>query len=387
MKYKYQLILLGENFELFEKLKIELSRKFDELKLIQDLLKIITKDNIAEYSGAEPAYVIYSGHKDNLDAVTENILKEQKHDSNIILPIFLEDFVKEIPAIISSLNGLKFEHNITKICNLILEGFELLRKNRKIFISYKRSESSNIAIQLYEALEANNFDVFLDTHSVDKGEHFQEELWHRMTDCDVLLMLNTKEFLKSEWCEKELVKAHIKRIGIVHLIWPDTDFERFSQLAESIKLNKSDFDKPLFGDVTKGRLILSKVKEVINLIEAVRARNLASRQDALITEFSQAGHNNKVELNLQFCRYLTQELPSGKRIVYIPTIGIPQSINCHNSQRLIEKIEDKEIDSIHLIYDDMSIRNSWLNHLEWLNKRLEIQTIKKQEFNTWFQNF
>ncbi len=152
-------------------------------------------------------------------------------------------------------------------------------------------------------------------------------------------------------------------------------------------MNKSDFDKPLFGDVTKGRLILSKVKEVINLIEAVRARNLASRQDALITEFSQAGHNNKVELNLQFCRYLTQELPSGKRIVYIPTIGIPQSINCHNSQRLIEKIEDKEIDSIHLIYDDMSIRNSWLNHLEWLNKRLEIQTIKKQEFNTWFQNF
>lgn len=387
MKYKYQLILLGENLELFEKLKIELYRKFDELKLIQDLLKIITKDNIAEYSGAEPAYVIYSGHKDNLDAETEDILEKQKLDSNIILPIFLEDFVKEIPAIISNLNGLKFESNITRICNLILEGFELLRKNRKIFISYKRSESSNIAIQLYEALEANNFDVFLDTHSVDKGEHFQEELWHRMTDCDVILMLNTKEFLKSEWCEKELEKAHIKRIGIVHLIWPDTDFERFAQLAESIKLKNSDFDKPLFSDITKGRLLLPKVKEVINLIEAVRARNLASRQDALITEFSQAGHNNKVELNLQFSRYLTQELPTGKRIVYIPTIGIPQSINCQNSQRLIKKIEDREIDSIHLIYDDMSIRNYWLNHLEWLNERLEIQTIKKQKFNTWFQKF
>lgn len=57
MKYKYQLILLGENLELFEKLKLELSRKFYELNLVQDLLKIITKDNIVEYTGAEPTYV------------------------------------------------------------------------------------------------------------------------------------------------------------------------------------------------------------------------------------------------------------------------------------------------------------------------------------------
>lgn len=387
MRFKYQLILLGENLELFDKLKLEISKRFDELKLIQDLLKILTRENISEYSGAEPAYVIYSGHRDNLDVITRDILEKQKLDGNIILPIFKEDFTKEIPKIIDNLNGLKLLDNIPKICNLILEGFELLRKSRKIFISYKRSESSNIAIQLYEALEANNFDVFLDTHSVDKGEVFQEELWHRMTDCDVILMLNTKEFLKSEWCNKELEKAHIKRIGIVHLLWPDCDFERFAQLAHSMKLKNSDFDKPIFSDLTKGRLLEPIVKEVINLVEGARARNLASRQDALITEFTQAGHNNNVELNLQFSRYITQELSTGKRIVYIPTIGIPQSINCQNSQKLIQRIEKKEIDSIHLIYDDMSIRDYWLDHLDWLNKRLEIRTIKKLEFNSWFQKF
>jgi hypothetical protein len=387
MIYKYQLILLGENLELFDKLKLEISKRFDELKLIQDLLKILTKETISEYTGAEPAYVIYAGHKDNLDGITRNILEKQKLDGNIILPIFKEDFTIEIPKIIENLNGLKFMNNIPKICNLVLEGFELLRKSRKIFISYKRSESSTVAIQLYEALEANNFDVFLDTHSVDKGEEFQEELWHRMTDCDVILMLNTKEFLKSEWCNNELEKAHIKRIGIVHLLWPDCDFERFAQLAHSLKLKNSDFDKPFFSDLTKGRLIKPIVNEIINLVEGTRARNLASRQDALITEFTQAGYNNKVELNLQFSRYITQELPTGKRIVYIPTVGIPQSINCQNSQRLIQRIEKKEIDSIHLIYDDMSIRDYWLDHLEWLNKRLEITTIKKQEFNSWFQKF
>lgn len=387
MKYKYQLILLGENRELFNKLIPELSKKIDELKLVQDLLKIITKENISEYTGAEPAYVVYSGHKNNFDDEIKEILKNQKLDGNIILPIYINNFDDEIHDDIKKLNALKYQNNILKICNLILEGFELLRKNRKIFISYKRTESSNVAIQLYEALEANNFDVFLDTHSVDKGEEFQEELWHRMTDCDVILMLNTKNFLKSEWCEKELEKAHLKRIGIVHLLWPDCDFERFAQLALSMKLKDSDFDKPLFSDLIKGRLKGNIIDEIIKLVESARARNLASRQDALITDFTQAGHNNKVELNLQFSRYITQELANGKRIVYIPTVGIPQSINCQNSQRLIKKIEDKEIDSIHLVYDDMSIREYWLNHLDWLNERLEIQTIKKQEFNSWFQKF
>jgi TIR domain len=387
MKYKYQLILLGENKDLFNRLKIELINKFDELKLIQDLLKIITKDNIEEYSGAEPAYVIYSGHKDNLDAKTSQILENQKLDGNVILPVFLKDFTDEMPKTLSNQNGLIFEENISKICNLVLEGFELLRNERKIFISYKRNESSNIAIQLYEILEQNNFDVFLDTHSVDKGVKFQEELWHRMTDCDVILMLNTNGFLKSEWCSQELDKAHLKRIGIVHLLWPDCDFERFAQLAHSIKLKNNDFDEPLFSDISKGRLKSEVVKDVVTLVESTRARNLAARQDALITEFTQAAHNNKVDVNLQYSRYITQETSTRKRIVYIPTIGIPQSINCHKSQKLIKKIESNEIDSIHLIYDEMSIRDYWLEHLDWLNDYLEVRTIKKQTFNHWFSKF
>lgn len=387
MKYKYQLILLGENENLFNQIMTELANKFDELKLVQDLLKIITKENIIEYTGAEPAYVIYSGHKSKLDNETEEIIKNQKLDGNVILPIFLNDFTKEMPDLLLNQNGIKSDNNVNKICNLILEGFELLRKSRKIFISYKRTESSIIAIQLYELLERNNFDVFLDTHSVDKGEEFQEELWHRMTDCDVILMLNSKGFIKSEWCNKELEKAHLKRIGIVHLIWPDSDFDDFAHLAYSKKLSNSDFDKPLFSDLSKGRLREEILGDIINLVEATRARNLASRQDSLITEFTQAAHNNKVDVNLQYSRYITQDLVTGKRIVYIPTVGVPQSINCHNSEKLIAKIEKNQIDSIHLIYDEMSIRDYWLDHLGWLNNYLKIQTIKKQDFNTWLSKY
>lgn len=384
MKYKYQLVLIGENEELFKNIQTRLQESFDELKIVVDLLKIIREENIAEYSGGQPAFVIYAGHKNNFTNTQKEILENQKLDGNIILPVFQDSFTDEIPEILSNQNGISYKEDIKKICNIILEGFELLRKNRKLFISYKRSESSNIAIQLYEFLEKNNFDVFIDTHSIDKGEEFQEELWHRMTDCDVILMLNTKEFLKSDWCKQELDKAHIKRIGIIHLLWPDCDFEDFAHLAFSLKLKDSNFDKPLFFDLTKGRLNKDILPEILNLVESSRARNLASRQDALITEFTQAANDNGQEVNLQYSRYITKGLPNGKLKVYIPTIGIPQSINCHNSQKLIEKIESRQIESITLIYDEMSIRNYWLEHLDWLNNYLEIKTLKKLDFNKEF---
>lgn len=197
-------------------------------------------------------------------------------------------------------------------------------------------------------------------------------------------MLNTKDFLESFWCNQELEKAHLKRIGIVHLIWPDSDFTDFALLAHSLKLSRDDFDKPSFSNLSKGRLKEKVLPEVIDLVESTRARNLAARQDALITEFTQAAQNKNVDVNLQFNRYLTQDLPNGKRKVFIPTIGLPQSINCHKSQKLIQRIEANRIDSIHLIYDDMSIRNYWLEHLDWLNDYLDVQTIKKQNFNSWF---
>lgn len=385
MKYKYQLILVGENENFFKALEIELRKGFDELKIISGALNVIRETDIDRYSGGQPAFVIYAGHKSNFTVKQKEILENQKLDGNIILPVFNKNFTGEMPELLSNQNGVSLVGNVKKIKNIVLEGFELLRKNRKVFISYKRSESSNIAIQLYEFLERHNFDVFIDTHSIDKGEEFQEELWHRMTDCDLILMLNTKEFLKSEWCKQELDKAHLKRIGIVHLLWPDCDFEDFAHIAHSKKLKDEDFEKSHVVDVTKGKLKENVLPEILDLVESSRARNLASRQDWLITDFTQAANNNDVEVNLQYSRYITQKLDTGKLKIYIPTVGVPQSINCHNSQKLIEKIESKEVESITLIYDELSIRNYWLSHLDWLNEYLKVKTLKKLDFNKEFQ--
>ena len=209
MKYRYQLILLGsiEN-PIIKGIKDQIISEISDLKLPQGIINIIDRNNWKdEYVGNQPAFCIYLGNDNGFFedlAIVEKLIK----DGTMILPVYFNDFSKEIPEELKKQNGIKYDDNQrSRIANVVLQAFELLRSTRKVFISYKRSESTSVAIQMYEALESHHFDVFLDTHSIEKGELFQEELWHRMTDCDVILLLNTPGFLESHWCKEELAEA------------------------------------------------------------------------------------------------------------------------------------------------------------------------------------
>lgn len=388
MKYKYQLIILGttEN-PIVEEILNQIKTKITDLKLPKNILNIINRDNInTEYGGNQPAFSIYFGDK-NGNSKDLDVLKKIIEDGTMILPVFYTEFSKEIPEILANQNGIKYDdHHLDWIANIVLQAFGLLRKTRKVFISYKRSESTSIAIQMYEALESHNFDVFLDTHSIEKGEPFQDELWHRMTDCDVILLLNTPVFLESHWCKEELAEAGTKQIGIVQLIWPNHTIEPISHLSYPLKLKKSDFENGIYNDKDNSKLNNTKVKEIIQKVESVRARNLASRQDNLITEFVSIAKQCGRNITVQPERFLTEEL-SGKKIIYIPTIGIPQSTDCQSAEIRHEFEKGPNNTCIRLIYDDLRIRDKWLKHLDWLNDNFkkDIHTLKKQDFEKWLQ--
>jgi hypothetical protein len=390
MKYKYQLIILGSDTPIIQTLLNLFTKRIQELNLPPDSIKIIYRNNFKdEYLGNQPSFVLYFGDVDG-DFKDTDIATQLLKDGTMILPIYFtnESFSKEIPKILENQNGILYktiEEN--RIVNIALESFELLRSTRKVFISYKRKESTSVAIQLFEALEAHNFDVFLDTHSVGKGEPFQEELWHRMTDCDVILLLNTPEFLNSHWCKEEFAEAGAKQIGIVQLVWPNHDvkMDDTSHISYPKQLTKENFENDLFDNKDSSKLKSDIVEEVIKEVESVRARNLAARQDRLITDFRNIADRLGKRIVVQPERFLTEDLPNGLRRIFIPTIGIPQSNSCQTAE--IKNEMNSGNVSIRLIYDDLRIREKWINHLEWLNKNLniDIKTLKKQEFESWLQ--
>ena len=393
MDYKYQLITLGSKVPEKQQILGRLLERLKDLGLPKSILKIIDSDNIEnEYLGNQPAFGLYFGdiegdHKD-LD-ITQKLIK----DGSMILPIYFGNeegaFGKEIPCILANQNGIPFKENeLDRIANIILESFELLRSTRKIFISYRRNESTSIAIQLYEALESYNYDVFLDTHTIGKGEPFQDELWHRMTDCDVIVLLNTPKFLESHWCKEEFAEAGAKQIGLVQLVWPNHEIKNIdssSHISFPMILKSDDFVDNVFNNKDRSKLVDVIVEEVIQKVESVRARNLASRQDNLITEFRNIAEQCGRVITVQPEKFLTEDV-GDTRIVYIPTIGIPQSTSCQSAEIKKELYRHEKV-SIRLIYDDLRIRDKWLNHLDWLNDNFkkDIKTLKKQDFKSWLQ--
>ncbi|SDQ23697.1 toll/interleukin-1 receptor domain-containing protein [Flagellimonas zhangzhouensis] len=387
MKYKYQLILLGTLSENSKDIESLFFDKVSELKLPADAFIIIDERNFSsDYKQNQPAFCMYFGdNKGDFNSLDElDILIK---DATPILPIFNNSFSAEIPKKLENYNGQKYgASKDNKIVNLALESFGKLRHTRKVFISYKREDSTSVAIQLYEALERNSFDVFLDTHSIKQGELFQEELWHRMTDCDVIVMLNTPHFMTSRWCKDELAEASAKQIGILQLIWPKHKIESISHICEPLELKRGDFRRCNYSSKNTSKLKNKVVEQIVQSVESLRARNLAARQDNLITEFTNIATKYGKSINLQPERYLTENLNNTKRRVFIPAVGMPQSIDCNYWDEQKMKIKGFKVDSLHLIYDDIRIREKWLNHLAWLNKSLPVKTIKKQEFDRWLKS-
>jgi len=307
-------------------------------------------------------------------------------DANLVLPIVpdLTKFRGQVPNELWNISGFELatSSDIEKLVSCILEGLSLLRPSRRLFISYKRDESSTVAIQLFEQLEKNGFDVFLDTHSIRPGEPFQDELWHRMADTDVVVLLNTPGFLNSNWTTQELAKANAMSIGILQLIWPSHKLERDAELCIPLQLNNSDFGNKIFKNSTS-YLTPNAVANIVNQVESLRARSLASRQDNIITEFISSSNRVGKKVDLQSEKFITIKRSDGKELVVIPTVGVPQAFVYNQSEELVARIKSKSIVEVYLLFDHRNIREKWIKHLDWLDSYLPVKTIKIVKAEEW----
>jgi len=123
------------------------------------------------------------------------------------------DFGADIPDFLQFSNGLKLANEDTEMTELaaaMLECVGLLQRQRRVFVSYRRTEARAAAVQLHDTLSARGFDVFLDTHDILKGEPFQDALWHRLCDSDVMVMLDTPTYFDSKWTRQEIGRARAK---------------------------------------------------------------------------------------------------------------------------------------------------------------------------------
>ncbi|MFN7703500.1 MAG: toll/interleukin-1 receptor domain-containing protein [Chryseotalea sp.] len=388
MTTKYQIIKIGSENSFYKEVLDTLYHHIEELGLAKESILEIDENNFrTEYKGNAPTFCLYFGNNTG-DFKNIDLLNILINDANLILPIAsdITKFKQQIPTELENVNGFELasSNDIEKLVSCILEGLSLLRLSRRLFISYKRDESSTVAIQLFEQLEKNGFDIFLDTHSIRPGEPFQEELWHRMADTDVVVLLNTPGFLNSNWTTQELAKANSMSIGILQLIWPTHKLERDAELSIPFQLSETDFGNEFFKEPTS-YLKTETISKIINQIESLRARSLASRQDNIITEFITSSKRVGKKADLQSEKFITIKRSDGKELVIIPTVGVPQAFTYNQSEELVARIKSKNVAGAYLLFDHRNIREKWIKHLDWLDNYLPVKTIKIVKAEEWLK--
>jgi TIR domain len=230
----------------------------------------------------------------------------------------------------------------------------------RLFISYRRTETSGVAAQLYEALDAAGFDVFLDTHGVLRpGEPFQKLLLHRLADTDVALLLDSPQFLGSRWTEEELARANNSNIQFLQILWPGQMEGATAAFSTFHPLAVEDFA----GTETLGpaaEMTGKCVGEVVDEVESLRARAIGARHAFLVREFAKEAREEGLTVLTTLERTLVLSAPSGNRVLVMPAIGVPDAERYETLERLHQR--DVDLGQTYarppvLLYDQTGIRS------------------------------
>lgn len=265
----------------------------------------------------------------------------------------------EVPPSLRAFNCIFLDQvSMERVFSALLECLGLLPRQRRVFLSYRRAESTAVAVQLFAELSARQFDVFLDTHSISAGVDFQEQLWHQLSDVDVLLMLDTPEYFKSRWTDAEYGRALAKGIGVLRVQWPDSTPSPVTSTASRAELLAEEF-------LADGQLSNEAVKRVCRQLEAVRSQSHALRTMSLIESVRNAIEQIEGQVNgVGPGRLMQVTLRNGRQLSVQPTLGVPTALT------LQETLLRAGHDNCAVVYNHYGMMKSWQEHLEWLAQRV-----------------
>lgn len=343
--------------------------------VVGDDLRIHDRDTIAEREKAAAFAAVYFGEGEPTDIeVVEQLILE----SAPIIPTVAADsnFGPQIPGSLQSSNGLMQradDPNMTELAGALLECIGLLRRQRRVFVSYRRVESRSAALQLHDLLASRGFDVFLDTHDIRPGDPFQDVLWHRLADSDVMVMLDTPGYFDSRWTRQEIGRARAKDIQVLRVIWPDHSPNKLTDLAETIYLNSEDLEA---GD---GPIAAPVAEKIALHVERLRSRSIAARYMSITGKLR--ADVEKIGAAIEGVgahRAIAVRMIDGSKVWAYPVVGIPTA-EILNDIAIKAKSSGPDCVPV-LVYDHIGIRDTWSAHLKWLDEQIRtVRAVKVSE--------
>lgn len=254
----------------------------------------------------------------------------------------------------------------------------MARKQRRAFISYKRTDSSEAAASLFDQLNHSGYTVFLDTASVEKAATFQDVLNRRLSDMDVLLLLDSENIADSEWVEKEITHANHLGLGVMQIVWPGKSPLKSAQFSKEFQLKTGDF----VCSNMNGKLRDATLDKIYQELEGLRIQSLASRRRRIVDVFTKK-QTQKFDYVLQPTGAIEILSKQNKKLMGVAFAqpGYPDGfmlyekygdfIKGYNAQKKLYNDSNVKV-----LYDGLGVQDEMFEHLEWLNEYLRIHSLR-----------
>lgn len=379
---KYQLVILGQ----------EKDRYFEEVSnAVSDCIQQLGLDPVKNYEALRAVQqsqiswlgvpvMLWCGGQEEPDKDEIEILKCFLKNCFPVFPIVdnLNSYSQFIPSILQHVNGQEWDKE--RITTDILQSFRLIRCMRQAFISYRRIETRSVAIQLFAELSKCGYQMFLDTASVESGVDFQEALWSRMTDTDLLIFLDSKDAISSRWVHDELSRAQSLGLGCLQLIWPEHLPTLGTELCEHFYLDYSNFrDRNASVD---DQLSAETMSLLLPVVEKLRIRSLNSRRIRVVSDLINL--INETSLNSIVNPYGTIEIHKENLCLanIIPFIGLP---NAQSIQQYEKQYCNIDLSCTRVVYTGLGVDQEYNEHLTWLNSRHVLKTSQAELLQDWLE--
>lgn len=386
--YTYQIIFFLPQEEndspiLRELSKIALKQNFrNDSSFSAPFTLLFDDEDWVEYKSNSPTIAFFLGGSKRISDSTSTRIRSLLNDNVMFIPCVstYTNFNKEVPHLLQLFQAMEYadmERFLARAKNAALGYFHLLNKP-KVFISYTQREESTrqFAITLYEELHRHHYTLFLDTHSIMAPSIFQQKLEEELWDGDVIVVLDSQESQKSEWCQREIDLATEASIGIIRVGWPGITNRRDCELLENIDLEQSVLNSETQQQIT--------IEAIIDKIAHIRARAHEARLKKLLDKISvhEGEELTPVHVKEGYC-FSSSSNPKQKQ--YIPVIGIPRSQDFERAQKNVKRKIDYELSYISLphqteeststkLEDDIKIHDKTNSeeHIQWLSQKLNI---------------
>lgn len=285
----YNIIFIySDKKQYVENTKEGLQSTMDTLDIDHTLLNFHT--NNIPFSDFERFCIgVYFGSNDASTSETcvELILTLLGNNILIIPVLSRTDRVEDtIPEVLRPIQAIKWIDSNSRfnLAHIILRELGLTEKERKVFLSYRRSDGQEMANQLFDALRRKRFEVFLDDFSIEIGEDFQAKLWNSLGDYAFLVLLESPEAEESEWIFEEINFALENEIGILILTWPDTSI----RVSNTNGLNRINLTYNNIEVGSRGLKLKDAIlPKILDEIETFHASSLLNRRISLITSLEE----------------------------------------------------------------------------------------------------